>query len=95
MSAYWVAHVNIKDISKFSEYMQKVPKVIDKYQGKLIVCGNQCENLEGPSYKQHVIIEFESLDKAKECYFSDDYQELKSIRENTADVIVTLLGGLN
>lgn len=95
MSAYWVAHVNIKNVSKFNEYMQKAPKVIDKYEGKLIVCSDLCENLEGPSYKQHVIIEFKNLEQAKKCYFSNDYQELKSIRENAADVMVTLLNGLN
>lgn len=95
MSAYWVAHVNVKNSLKFNEYMQKVPKVIEHYQGKILVCGDQCENLEGPHYKQHVIIKFENMEKAKKCYFSVDYQELKSMREDAADVIVMLLNDLD
>lgn len=67
MAAYWVAHVNITDGAKFNEYMQKAPSVINQYNGELLVCGGQSENLEGQSYQQHVVIKFESLDQAKAC----------------------------
>lgn len=94
MSAYWVAHVNIKNKEKFTEYMSLAFKIVDKYHGKILVCGGTSESLEGHQFQQHVIIEFENLHAARTCYFSQDYQQAKAVRENAAEVMVTLLESL-
>ncbi|MBF7689623.1 MULTISPECIES: DUF1330 domain-containing protein [Acinetobacter] len=94
MAGYWIAHVNVKDAEKFTRYMEIAPKVIQQYGGKLLVCGGASESLEGQAFQQHVVIEFESLDAAKACYLSEEYQKAKAVREGAGEVMVTLLESL-
>jgi uncharacterized protein (DUF1330 family) len=61
--------------------MKKTPGVIEKYGGKFIVRGGKVETLEGAEEKRRVVlIEFPSFEKAKEFYYSDEYQEAKQLR---------------
>ena len=85
MTAYLLGRVEITDPDRYKDYMKKTPGAIEKYGGKFIVRGGEVLTLEGTEEKRRmVLIEFPSLDKAKEFYFSPEYQEVKKLREGAA-----------
>ena len=85
MTAYLLGRVEITDPDRYKEYMKKTPGAIEKYGGKFIVRGGDVVTLEGPGENRRlVLIEFPSLEKAKEFYYSEEYQEAKKLREGAA-----------
>ena len=85
MTAYLLGRVEITDPERYKEYMKKTPGAIEKYGGKFIVRGGDVVTLEGPGETRRlVLIEFPSLEKAKEFYYSEEYQEAKKLREGAA-----------
>jgi uncharacterized protein (DUF1330 family) len=91
MPAYVIVDVEINDPDRYREYVQMVPESIEAYGGRFIVRGGQAENLEGDwEPKRVVVIEFESLERAKEWWASDQYAAPKALRQSasTARMIV-------
>jgi uncharacterized protein (DUF1330 family) len=85
MAAYILARVEVTDWDRYKEYVKETPKAIKKYGGKFIVRGGEMATLEGPEETRRlVLIEFPSLEKAKEFYYSQEYQKAKKIREGAA-----------
>ena len=85
MAAYILARVEVTDWDRYKEYVKKTPGAIQKYGGKFIVRGGEMVTLEGPEETRRlVLIEFPSLEKAKEFYYSQEYQKAKKIREGAA-----------
>ena len=85
MAAYVLARVHVTNWEKYREYMNVTPMVIEKYGGKFIARGGEVETLEGPQETQRVVlIEFPTLDKAKEFYNSPEYQEARKLRAGAA-----------
>ncbi len=85
MPAYLIANVDIKDVEKFKEYMKATPPIVRKYGGKFLVRGGDFEVYEGNwNPKRLVLLEFESMQKAKQFYDSPEYEELKKIRQSSA-----------
>jgi uncharacterized protein (DUF1330 family) len=82
MSAYIVAHVDVKNVDAYREYMRHTPRVIQKYGGRFIVRGGEMVTLEGPEETLRlVVIEFPSMDQAKAFYGSADYTRVRRLRE--------------
>jgi len=85
MAAYLLARVGVTDWDRYKEYTKKTPGAIAKYGGKFIVRAGEMVTLEGPEETRRVVlIEFPSLEKAKEFYYSKEYQEAKKLRESAA-----------
>ena len=85
MAAYMIARVNVTDWDKYNEYIKVTPDIIAKYEGRFIVRGGETITLEGPEEKWRiVVVEFPDLAKAKEFYYSPEYNEAKKIREGAA-----------
>ena len=81
MAGYIVARVNVSDPEKYKNYTDVTPGLIAKYGGRFIVRGGETVTLEGPEETGRVVvIEFDSLEKAKTFYESDDYQAAIGLR---------------
>ena len=95
MSAYVVIRVKVSEPSLLKDYQKVAPAAIEKYDGKLIVRGGELSTLEGPEEKRRiVIIEFPSLDKAKEFYNSKEYKEAIELRKGLAEFEVVAIEGI-
>ncbi len=91
MAAYLVARVTVTDPERYGEYLKVSPTVIEKYGGKFIARGGEIVTLEGPEETRRVVlIEFPTLERAKEFYNSPDYREARKLREGagTGQLIV-------
>ena len=85
MTAYLLGRVEITDQDRYKEYMKETPGVIKKYGGKFVIRGGEVVTLEGAEETRRVVlIEFPSIEKAKEFYYSDEYQGAKKLRAGAA-----------
>jgi uncharacterized protein (DUF1330 family) len=85
MTAFILARVEITDWDRYKEYVKETPGAVKKYGGRFIVRGGKVETLEGSEEKRRlVLIEFPSFEKAREFYYSQEYQEAKKLRAGAA-----------
>jgi len=95
MTAYLLGRVKITDPDRYKEYMKKTPEAIEKYGGKFIVRGGDVVTLEGSGEtRRMVLIEFPSVEKAKEFYYSPEYQKAKKLREDAAVASFIVIDGV-
>jgi uncharacterized protein (DUF1330 family) len=94
MSGYVIAQVEIHDPEGYEEYRKLVAPTIAKYGGRFIVRGGKSETLEGTwSPKRLVVVEFESVARAREWYFSPEYQPAKELRQKTSTGSLIVIEG--
>ena len=85
MAGYIIADIDVTDPAGFEEYRQKVSPMIAKWGGKYLVRGGSMETVEGEwAPKRLVVLEFESLERAKEFYRSEDYRPVMELRPKPA-----------
>ncbi len=81
MSAYFIANPEILNPEAYEEYRRLAGPIIAKYGGRFLVRGSNAQLLEGEMPgRRIVVIEFPSVERAKEWYYSPEYQEIVSIR---------------
>ena len=82
MPAYGVFDVlEVIDAVKMGQYRQGVLATIQKYGGRVLVAGGAFNVVEGtakPTFP--VILEFPSVEAAKQWYDSEEYRPLKALR---------------
>jgi uncharacterized protein (DUF1330 family) len=85
MVAYWVARSKIADPVEYKKYTDRVPGIIEKYDGRVLARGGNYRILEGPEkFHRFVVIEFPSLEAAVACHDSPEYTEAAAFRRNGA-----------
>ena len=95
MSAYVVVDLEVLDKEKFEEYKQLVPGTIQMYGGRYVVRGGNVETLEGSWHpRRFVVVEFDSIEKAKAWYESTDYAKPKEIRQACTRSSIILVEGV-
>ena len=95
MSAYVIVDIEIFDPAGFAAYRQAVVPLVEKYGGKYIAASDRVETLEGDwSPKRIVMIEFPSMDRAKECFGCEEYREPRKMRHRTANSKIILIEGV-
>jgi len=95
MSAYVIVKVKVTDWDRYKEYMKLTPATIEKFGCKFIVRGGQTVTFEGPEMTERIVIlEFSSLEKAKEWYHFKEYGEAKKKREGAATASFIAIEGV-
>ena len=95
MAAFVILDLSIHDPKEIAEYQKLAPAAIAAYNGKFVVRGGQLSTLEGEwSPERFVIIEFETVEKAKEWYHSEAYQKASIHRKNAADSKIIIVEGV-
>lgn len=73
----------IFDEEMYAEYIDQVVKIIQAHQGEYIARSNKIIPLSGEKPERSIIIAFNSMKEAKECFFSEEYSKIKHLRENS------------
>jgi uncharacterized protein (DUF1330 family) len=95
MPAYVIAEVDIIDAPGFDRYRQLVPATIAQHGGRYLVRGGKTETLEGQwQPKRLVIIQFDSVERAKQWWASEEYREAKALRQRTAVTDLIIVEGV-
>jgi uncharacterized protein (DUF1330 family) len=93
---YWVACVNVKNQEEFNKYVNLAGPAVKLHGGTFLARGNNVFNIEGKKFERIVVSVFDSIDKAKECYNSDEYQNaLNYLNDEVAERIILLVEGLD
>ena len=91
---YWIARVNVRDSEAFKKYASRAKLAIEKHGGKYVARGGKFSVLEGKhDFERNVVVEFNSVEKAQECFNSKEYQEAKSYRDGKADFNAIVIEG--
>jgi uncharacterized protein (DUF1330 family) len=95
MSAYLVLDITVNDAQTYERYKQLAPPAIAAYGGQYRVRGGELEVLEGDWRPNRlVIVEFESVAKAKAFLASPEYAEALSLRHQAAISHAVVVEGL-
>jgi uncharacterized protein (DUF1330 family) len=96
MPAYLIANVDVIDTETFKDYLKATPAIIKKYGGKFLVRGGDFEICEGNwNPKRVVLVEFESMQKAKQFYNSPEYKAIIDLRQSSAYTEWVFVDGLS
>ena len=94
MSAYIIVEIDVQDPIGYEEYKKLAGPTVEARGGKYIVRGGRTEVLEGDwRPKRIVVLEFPSMEKAKEWLNCDEYREPRKMRHATAQTNMILVEG--
>lgn len=92
---YLVGELEVTNPAGYEEYRLKVPAIIAAFGGRYVVRGGDATRVEGAGPAGRlVVVEFDSLARAKEFYHSPEYQAVLPHRLNNSRGNVTLVEGI-
>lgn len=95
MPAYLIVDMEVTDPEQFEEYRKLAPAAVQKYGAKYLARGGRFEVLEGDWTPSRVtVLEFESLEQAKEWWDSPEYRKAREARRNAAKVSMIAVEGM-
>jgi uncharacterized protein (DUF1330 family) len=95
VAAYVIVEIEIVDPVGYGEYKKLAGATVEKYGGKYLVRGGHMEVLEGNwKPKRIVILQFESVKRAKEWLNCEEYREPRKMRHRTAKTHMLVVEGV-
>jgi uncharacterized protein (DUF1330 family) len=95
MPAYIIVDVSIHNAENYEDYKKLTPALLLPYEGKFIVRGGKTETLEGEWQPQRIVVlEFPSVEKARQWWASSEYAPAKAIRQANATTKMLLVEGV-
>ena len=96
MSAYVIVEIEVIDPVRYEDYKNQASITVHKYGGKYIVRGGKTEVLEGDwKPKRIVILEFPTMERAKEWLNCEEYREPRKLRHATAKTNMLVIEGFD
>jgi uncharacterized protein (DUF1330 family) len=95
MPAYVFVEIEIYDQELYEEYKKMTPGTIEAYDGKFVVRGGRTEHLEGDwNPERIVVLEFPSVERAREWWESEAYTRARLVRQRAAETKMIILEGV-
>lgn len=94
MAAYVIADVDVTDAAKYEDYKKLTPGAVAKHGGRFLARGGQTAVLEG-SWRpaRLVVIEFPTLEQARNFYTSVEYTAARRARAGAAKMNMVVVDG--
>lgn len=95
MPAYIIVAITIHNAQNYEGYKKLTPASIAAYDGKFIVRGGEAQILEGTWQPGRVVVlEFPTVEKAKQWWASEEYAPAKAMRQASSETQMILVEGL-
>jgi uncharacterized protein (DUF1330 family) len=95
MSAYVIVDIEVTEPVRYESYKAMAPASIGRYGGRYIARGGRTEILEGDwSPRRVVILEFDSVDRARQWLESPEYRDARRLRHETARTNMIVVEGV-
>lgn len=95
MTAYVIVDIEVTDPEGYKEYVKLAPEAVNLYGGKYIARGGHNETLEGDwQAKRLVILEFPSVEQAKNWLTSPEYAPARKLRHQYARTNMVVVEGV-
>lgn len=89
MAGYMIGNITVTNPETFAEYGKLVPETVAAFGGTYVVRGGAPEKVEGDyNPVRIVVLQFDSVARAKQWYDSPEYAPLKEMRlkASTGDI---------
>ena len=94
MSAYVLVEIEVTDAATYERYKQLAEASVTAYGGRYVVRGGAVEVLEGERRPARlVLLEFPSVERAREWWASPEYSAARPVRIASATAEMFLLPG--
>jgi uncharacterized protein (DUF1330 family) len=94
MAAYVIADVDVTDPAKYEDYKKLTPGAVAKHGGRFLARGGQTAILEGKWRPNRVVvIEFPTLEQARNFYTSVEYTAARRARAGAATMNMIVVDG--
>ena len=91
---YIIGQITITDPEKYQRYASETENIIKKFGGRYLIRGGNQLIAEGkPQGNRDVVVEFDTLEKAKEFYESEEYAKIIDIRKQNSTGYILLVEG--
>ena len=90
---YLIANIRVQDKEKFATFSGMAGPIIKAHGGRILAKGPNAERHEGHLKGTVMMIEFDSLNTAREFYLSEEYQAAKVIRNACSETDLMLIEG--
>ena len=95
MPAYVIVDINVEDPVGYEDYKRLTPPSLRAYCGRIVVRGGATEVLEGKWEPGRILVlEFPTVEYAKQWWCSEEYATAKLIRQLTAETNMIVVNGL-
>ena len=95
MAGYVIADVEVTNPELFGEYRALVSQTVEAYGGRYLARGGDSELVEGMRAPgRTVIIEFKSVERAREWYDSPEYEPVRRMRFESANTNLIITEGV-
>jgi len=91
---YIIGQITITNPKTYQRYASETENIIKKFGGRYLIRGGNQIIAEGdPQGNRDVVIEFDTLEKAKEFYESEEYAKIIDIRKENSTGYILLVEG--
>ena len=95
MSAYVIVDVKITDPKSYEAYKQLTPSSLASFGGRFVVRGGANQVLEGSWQPNRlVVLEFDSVERARDWWASEEYKDAKALRQRSALTNMVVVEGV-
>jgi uncharacterized protein (DUF1330 family) len=95
MTAYVIVDINVTDPVRYEDYKRLAAPTVELYGGKYIARGGKTETLEGDWLPTRlVILQFDTMEQAKNWLNSTEYSEARNLRHQTASSQMVVIEGV-
>ena len=95
MPAYVIVDITVTDPVGYEDYKKLAPPAVAAYGGKYLARGGRVEALEGDwAPTRLVILEFESVERAKQWLESPEYRPARQLRRRMATGTMIVVEGV-
>jgi uncharacterized protein (DUF1330 family) len=95
MPAYVIVDIEVTDPAGYEEYKKLAPPAVKLYGGRYIARGGRNETLEGDwKANRLVILEFETVERAKAWLESPEYAPARALRHKYARTNMVVVEGV-
>ena len=91
--AYWIAHVTVTDPDQYKHYAGDAPVAFKKYGAVFLARGGASEQMEGKGRPRECGGRILSLQAARDCYNSAEYQAARAKRLGAGEADIVIVEG--
>ncbi len=92
---YWIGRITVHDAERYKDYVATATPAYQEYGAKFLVRGGDIHETEGEARPRNVVIEFETIEKARACYNCETYAKARAIRQSVADGEMLVVEGFD
>lgn len=91
---YWIVSIDVTTPDGYGEYVKAVRPYLERCKAVFLTRGGTHEVREGNFRERNVVIEFATYQHALDCYKSEEYQAMISLRANASSADLVIVEGL-